>query len=1048
MQSSFEQLNLRLDGSDEHDPLVADHALAQQLQSHLEVMDVTLLNAHQIHTEQGSIMVPPVRYQIACSGENECPFTVYVPPSPGPRKVSLRVKFTVTLLKAGWDARPDMAHHKHVMARLGPPKPVPKPKILFHHKKAARIADSGDGCHTVEWKPGESPFVTFTKVLERNADAPQWKETDMSLCITLLAGGKNVSSPNLFDPEACFGCASMSLVDYVPVSGDVDTTPVTCMIRDTRPHSPFPGFYLKLEIQVVPELKVAKAKAFDASSVLGQFTKSEKSADAPPTEVQFKFQTQCSFLPDSFVGIVPEQPTLPCMLLHRLSQLETCHQSACNCIGKVSHVEHDHPNNCTIVRVKTGKNIRWRLSTDCSSRCQFSRMQSNVCFCIFPCKEAAEDDKKERDAEKKLHEEDPQKQIRKQQERYMTYQNLKEKALAASQQPFELDSNELEMVRLRRCFLTTQPLISKILVCLMQREDWFGGEWKRNKKIVTLLGSDQGPWDIYKMMNFLMSGKESYGDESKDIFWLTVTALYPSTSKPSESDKFQNELRSTFQNIFSVRNWWAHIGAQKYDCIKAARAIDFLLKKAQESLNCFDHIELDIIGRFGLDSIDHFEQHSKLRIDDVAYVIFTRTRLQMCELCQDIQRMLPDIEFSKKLDASLVAKGLNATGQFRQGSVVEIKELNAVLKDLVAKSDEDVFNTPQQNGDDCKMIKFCRNRLSHATADTDQTILVLVTLSSVSRVIKFITHLVDLECPPSNARATGKASDLLLQCKSFTDSVIFSQAELLARCNLCDVNLLIGLIFECNQITNAIDQCPFQSLNRHQSESIMRHRGLQLLFEQKIIRTERTPTPNSGLLDSTTSQEEHKTKMSLLHLVAQIPPNKSQSVDQALDWLLCTTKTDISDLKTHLLLQTSGPIVLMNDFAIENKEKYKCGFFSKCRERDDDPGYRYFEQFCTAFKQRQDTTIQLLQKLSEYDDACSNSSEFEAIEKLFLMEPAANKNDLEFWTRRSEHLQKQKDADVHHLFEIAEDIKLLLEKEGQEFSASIDFSVLRRFLKR
>lgn len=966
-----------------------------------------------------------------------------------PKEVSMRAKFDIKLHEAGWNTRADMAQHKNVLARLGTPS-VEKDKHVktpFVQKNGAPVEMFDESCRAV-WMPDELPHVTVTKELMRNADASVWKE--QAIYITLAASSKN-NAATFSHPQACFGCACVHLQDYVPINGDLQNMHPSVTILKTHADPLFPGFYLKLEIQVTSELKVARANASnDANSDLGQILSSEK--NAREYEMQIICEFECSFSPGSFVGVVPEQPSLPCMLLHRLSQLETCDQSASNCIGQVAHVRHDHARDFAIVRIKMGRHLRVRQSSMCSSRCQIPGIQINA-WCIFPGVEAAKADEEEKLAETKVAEEARPELFQKQQECYLTFQDLKQKALSASQAPFSLNSNEFGMVCLRRCFLASQRLISKILVCLMQREDWYGAEWKHKCKV--LFGSEEGPWDIFKMVQFLMP---HYEDDAKDIFGMTVTALHPLKCNAVERDEVEKQLFNILHDIHCVRCWWAHLGAGIHDCTKARLKInEFLLlvylSGSKTLQDCFS--DSDIAN---IDNVDK-DLALGLSVDDVAFVIFGRAKLQLCELCVDISANLPGIEFSKLLKAELLKKAINvAAGRRRQSSIVEISDVLAVIKNI-DKSSKFLCH-------DCDMVTSCRNSLSHATGMLlgDQVISVLVALSSVSRITEFVKKLVSKSsfCPyppqsisnlkPSpltTSNIEDAVSDMLKYCESCRDGILMSQAELLARSKICDISNLIQHFFASDQIIRAIDQCSFQNIISHHSHPIMQHRSLQLLLEQKVHVPRETEPLNSVWTDS-----KFKPLRSLLHFIAHIPPNHTQSLDQALEWLLSTGGIESLDL-----LQCFGPNILVAEF--------ESGFFPKYRESDQS-GYLLFEKFCLDFKTQQETNSRLRKKMSEYFQACSKSPNvFGKAEEKFQWHNrhalASFSSELEIWTSRTEYLEidhlSKDDAhhvsahDVHELYEIAKSIKLLMTMQS-EIAQSITQMLnmqrteLKRFLKR
>ncbi len=207
-------------------------------------------------------------------------------------------------------------------------------------------------------------------------------------------------------------------------------------------------------------------------------------------------------------------------------------------------------------------------------------------------------------------------------------------------------------------------------------------------------------------------------------------------------------------------------------------------------------------------------------------------------------------------------------------------------------------------------------------------------------------------------------------------------------------------------------------------------------------------------LNSVWTDSKFKSLRSLLHFIAHIPPNYTQSLDQALEWLLSTGGTESLDL-----LQCFGPNILVAEF--------ESGFFSKYQERDPF-GYLLYEKFCLDFKAQQEANSRLRKKRSEYFQACCKSPNvFGKAEEKFHWHNrhalASFSSELEIWTSRTEYLKidhlSADDAhhvsahDVHELYEIAENIKQLLTmqiKIAQSITLLLNMqrTELKKFLKR
>ena len=630
---------------------------------------------------------------------------------------------------------------------------------------------------------------------------------------------------------------------------------------------------------------------------------------------------------------------------------------------------------------------------------------------------------------------------------YAIYQDLKDKALAQAQVPFLLNSDEFGMVALRRCFLESQKLMSKILACLMKRDDWYGHASEQQCAVV-FDGSHKGPWDIFKIIKFLIEPFDASMQrvDKRRIFDLTVTALYPHVSNPVEKDSLRANLHNILNAIYNVRNWWAHHGAAESDCRKARQMINLFFKEvyevASEDLQSCITKE-DILN---IDGVDR-SLALGLSVHDVAYVIFGRIKLELCDFCLDISVRLPNINFSKKLNVALENK-LSKTNN-KYGSI-EISEVFTVIKDIADSSSTIRY--------DCDRIKSCRNYLSHATGVADQVILVLVALSSVVRIIDFLMTQVDemFSCPfhpnlvmesfaSSLANIENTRSDLLKHGKFYRDSVVAKQAELLARCNVFDMSQLICEFFQSKLVSQALDRSPFLHHTSHSNRAIEQHRSLQLLLVQKVAvplqeivgHVFTKDTKQAGVKEEKSEgqksegEKSEKSEInSLFYLIAHMPLSLTESLDQALDWLLRT-----EDAGTPDLLQCFGPSVLVGYCKQKFSDHRGC----------DESGYDHFLKFCQSFNEHQEQNLTLQRRKKEYFEACRKSPNiFGKAEADMKSRIALVSSEAEEWAERTRLLDASTD-DLHRLHEISKSIYELLNKPT---SHEVSVDTVKAFLKR
>jgi hypothetical protein len=259
------------------------------------------------------------------------------------------------------------------------------------------------------------------------------------------------------------------------------------------------------------------------------------------------------------------------------------------------------------------------------------------------------------------------------------------------------------------------------------------------------------------MFNFLLRSKTPNNPDSKDIFGMVAAAVGPA-GDVTAADNFCERLRVLFNDIFCVRNWWAHLGAGSLDCNRALKAVkDFVQIVADSALLASSsgssadpapsapaphHAagstpSASLQSRTGATSgpaPSPSEPHallanlddmlagasSRLTLDDVAYVLFLRAGRQLCRFCTEIYGTLRCSLFSKAMGAKLESKKSKTSR--RQSEVIEVSDVSTVLRKLFQSNTDFSF--------DCRIITATRNRLSHASEGSNQIILVMMALSS------------------------------------------------------------------------------------------------------------------------------------------------------------------------------------------------------------------------------------------------------------------------------------------------------------------------------
>jgi len=522
----------------------------------------------------------------------------------------------------------------------------------------------------------------------------------------------------------------------------------------------------------------------------------------------------------------------------------------------------------------------------------------------------------------------------------------KEKALEQSQQTLCVTADELGMVQLRQGFLVAQPTISRIIKQLMRQPGWYPDTC--DETCIRIFGSRDGPWDMFRMFNFLLTKPNKEG--SKDIFGLTVAALCQDGSDEGSKDTMRGNLQTLIDNIFFVRNWWAHVGALSADCVNALQAI--------KAFTCVSHVvapqiqveaenlisQLDAL----INSVHQQQAIAEMSIDDVAYLFFLRANRRLCQFCTDSCATLPDIPLCQALRKELEKKG--SKNMWRQNSILEAHEVSDAILSL-KESDK------QEHRFDLAYIRGTRNALSHASNEGNRVILVLVALGAIVRVVKFVASklLNPSGLRPGASHAYIQKLDLLQQqalglSEFFTDI----QAELLARAQLFDIKQLISELRDSQK--SAIETCAFSHLIQGDDFRIMQ----LMLFRSVCGISDTAPQlhglsklqqDDSGYVDV---QEKEKSRLrSLIHLVAQIPSSRSTTLEKAVEWLL--------EPQGPGLMQSCGLSLVKEDFG-------KTGFISQSLNGTN--AKQFWIKLCEALRNKEKTAAVFEGKKHEYYQAC------------------------------------------------------------------------------
>jgi hypothetical protein len=882
-----------------------------------------------------------------------------------------------------------------------------------------------------------------------SADDRKWQQHDVGISVFRAKKTKDENQPFIKTSTKELGCVAVNLADFIgadqheqELCSPDGTFALTFQIKTSA--------VMRAEPMGAPHADVRAARSRE--EMVLSAAKSQLGNAQVGRDLLIKVDADCAFTEGSHIGIAVEDAWQgkDFMLLHRLSKFEACDPCADNYFGKVAHVDAEASFTamrirCPVIfKTKDGKTHQecrfgWRLLSSCSVELVRGvdthaglDPRTDVICCIFRSGEAAAADDAAAQQDQKKMQADAI--LRAKAEQFEQFLDIKKQALLLSSRDFLINSDELGMVRLRQGFLASQPFISAVLERLMRRDDWYGTSF--SAACIRFFRSSSGPWDIFSMFNFLMRSRTPNKPDSKDIFGMTAEAIGPK-GDIAEKDKFRERLQMLFNNIFCVRNWWAHLGAGSLDCNRALIAVrDFVEILARSDLIgagsgvCIDatdgrHRPLDRSDtsvslqststaltfnhpKLLLDTLNAIldtSQGTRFTIDDVAYALFLRTSRQMCKFCTEVYSTLRCSQFSEAMRVKLQNKSSKTSR--RQSEFIEVGDVSAVLRKL--------FNSDALVSFDCGIITSTRNSLSHASENRNQIILVLMALGAIARVASFVvSRCLDPSSLPQSASVADAERARLLQQqgRELTNYVTLGQAELLARCEFLDIGELIGCIEEHHK--PAIERCEFFKLISASGQTkSATFRAVKFLLDRQMRGVGECSHIEDLLScahgDSEEKKSVKKSVKGLLYLIARIPPDCRESIHSAIAWLV---KTEVADAG---LLQSSGLRLLIDDYDYKatddddrkKTKKEKKGFLYTSAQASS-PGYVKFMQRIYAFEEALSKAIE---SKRDYQVECLSSEKHRAMEEVFSETHPKSSNlnlqqEIELWNERVRFLSE------------------------------------------
>ena len=435
----------------------------------------------------------------------------------------------------------------------------------------------------------------------------------------------------------------------------------------------------------------------------------------------------------------------------------------------------------------------------------------------------------------------------------------KERAKELASKPIRITVDQLGMVRLRQSFLVVQPLISEILMRLMQ--EWQPDAAARAVEYKKAFHSSDGPWDVFSVFSFLLRRRS---------FAKLIVSFGVHTA---ERDKEREELESILELIYAVRNWWAHVSVAAANCRQALVALRQFIALTPDGFKPPVAATSSVCGRLeGIErsfaqGVAQGEAAPQMTIDDISYFYFGRASRHLSLMCTSIMEQAPASLVSVYLSQRIYSKD----AKFRQHGVVEVVDVTRALLALNEHQQTAAFDADEIRFD-CETIRAARNNFAHAPTSGNRVIMVLLALGSLSRIISVVCRMCaadDASAAPVQA-AIKDASTLRSQIQDW-------QVELLQRAGMTDVQALIDDV--CEGHRTELHRCEYATW------ATDNYRRLRLLTKSQVVGAWQAPANVDNM-----SRALSKEQRALLNVVARVPPASRSSSASAADWLLSRVK--------------------------------------------------------------------------------------------------------------------------------------------------------------
>jgi hypothetical protein len=445
-----------------------------------------------------------------------------------------------------------------------------------------------------------------------------------------------------------------------------------------------------------------------------------------------------------------------------------------------------------------------------------------------------------------------------------------------SSETFSLNSEEFCMLYLRRGFILSQPVISRIVKNIMLKLF----PETVDETCIKFFGSKDGPWDIFSVFNSILNLQ--FHEKKFDNL---VNACIPDDATPQHRDYARQRLIRVLDDIFHVRNMWAHVGASDADCKKALQAIiDFIVftKGFLPDKEVGGNVEALVSIFKSMNA-----EYDNLSIDDIAYCFFLRSIRELSGFCAELCQKFPDLIISKELQAQIDEKNSSPAMRLRrQSKEIEIKEVALAVLNLPKHKIYGQSDLPQLSID-CQLIRTTRNALAHAISDSTKVILVLVALGAVARLVEFLNHSLRLQ------KASPIRDNITTKIHSAVMTIKLNQAVLMQLCrgktgdakevHLFDLDVLLQFLagsVEPDEATQILPNCPYFALVELGGMRATDFKKMQLILGRTIV----GPTDFS---DTMKAQQKALGFDKKVYPEKELPINPDEDADVSSDVLLC-----------------------------------------------------------------------------------------------------------------------------------------------------------------